>query len=324
MTSPESDPRTNPAANTASALPGANSQTLSLRDAALAIAVMAVWGSNFTVIHLGLDHFPPLLFATLRFTIAVLPAIFFVKPPDAPWSKIIGYGVLMGAGMFGLLFWAMRSDISPGLASLVAQTQVFFTIAMAVAWNRERVEPFQIAAVLLAACGIAVIAGHADGTTTVFGLTLVILAAVCWAGSNMVTRSLPGINMVSFIVWASIFSALPLFAMSLAVEGWPAISNAVANAPASAWAAALYQGFGNVLFGFAAWGWLLARYPAATVAPTSLLVPVFGMAVAALWVGEDLPPWKLGAAALVMSGLALNMLWPRFAAIRGSRVPPPS
>jgi O-acetylserine/cysteine efflux transporter len=58
------------------------------------------------------------------------------------------------------------------------------------------------------------------------------------------------------------------------------------------------------------WGWLLARHAAATVVPLALLVPVFGMGSAALFLGEPLPAWKLGAAALVMSGLALNLLWP--------------
>ena len=78
------------------------------------------------------------------------------------------------------------------------------------------------------------------------------------------------------------------------------------------------------MFGYAVWGWLLSRYAAATVAPTSLLVPVFGMGAAAIWLGEPLPGWKLVAAGLVLSGLCVNSLWPRFAAIRAARHPPSS
>ncbi|MBR2535661.1 MAG: EamA family transporter [Hyphomicrobium sp.] len=296
---------------------------LSLRDALLAVAIMAVWGSNFSVVSVVLaDGMPPLLFASLRFTFAVLPAIFFLPRPNVPWSKFAAYGLLIGVGQFGLLFLAMRGHITPGLASLIAQTQVFFTIAMAVAISGERVRPFQVLAVLLAATGVAVIISHTDGSTTPYGLALVIIAAVAWAGANMVTRTLPGINMVSFIVWASLFSAPPLFALSLWVEGWPAIRDSLANAGLQTWAAVAYQSFGNTLFGFAMWGWLLARYPAATIAPMSLLVPVFGMGIAALWLSEPLPPWKMVAAALVMAGLAVNILWPRVAAIRGARNAP--
>lgn len=295
---------------------------LSLRDALLAIAIMAVWGSNFSVVSVVLDDLPPLLFACLRFTFAVIPAIFFIRRPDVPWSKFAAYGLLIGVGQFGLLFLAMRGHITAGLASLIAQTQVFFTIAMAVMLSGERVRPYQIAAVLLAASGVAVIVSHTDGTTTPYGLALVIIAAIAWAGANMVTRTLPGINMVAFIVWASLFSAPPLFALSLYFEGWPAIRESLANAAWHDWLAVAYQSFGNTLFGFAMWGWLMARYPAATIAPMSLLVPVFGMAIASAWLGEPLPSWKIIAAALVMAGLALNILWPRVAAIRGARSQP--
>jgi O-acetylserine/cysteine efflux transporter len=76
------------------------------------------------------------------------------------------------------------------------------------------------------------------------------------------------------------------------------------------WGAVLWQSVGNSLFGYAAWGWLLARHPAATVTPLSLLVPVFGMAASAAILGEALTPWKITAAALVLSGLAVNALWP--------------
>ena len=61
-------------------------------------------------------------------------------------------------------------------------------------------------------------------------------------------------------------------------------------------------------------GWLLARHQAVHVVPMALGVPVFGMVAAALWLGEPLPAWKLGAAALVMGGLALDLFWPQLRA----------
>jgi O-acetylserine/cysteine efflux transporter len=99
-------------------------------------------------------------------------------------------------------------------------------------------------------------------------------------------------------------------ALTLAVEGWNAVAAGLQNATVGTWAAVAWQAWGNSLFGYAAWGWLLARYPAATVTPMALMVPLFGMGGSALWLGEGLPGWKLTAAALVMGGLALNLLWP--------------
>jgi O-acetylserine/cysteine efflux transporter len=127
--------------------------------------------------------------------------------------------------------------------------------------------------------------------------------------------------MLAFVVWASLFSIPPLAVLSLVFEGWPAIAQGLAAADAATWATVLWQSVGNTLFGYAVWGWLLSRYPAATIAPMSLLVPVFGMAASAVWLGEALPAWKLAAAALVIAGLAVNVFWP---GVRGRlrRMPP--
>ena len=284
---------------------------LPLRHFLLALAVVAVWGTNFVVIRLALNHLPPLLFATLRFTLVLLPMVFFVKRPKVSWANLAAYGLLIGAGQFGLLFVAMKGHISPGLASLVIQIQVFFTIGMAMRISGERVRAFQVVALLLAASGIVLIAAHGGGAATPLGVGLVLLAAASWAGGNIVARRAVGVNMLAYVVWAGMFSIPPLFLMSLWLEGWPAIVAGVAHADALTWAAVAWQAVGNTMFGYAAWGWLLARHPAATVTPMALLVPVFGMGASAILLGESLPGWKLAAAALVLTGLAVNMLWPK-------------
>lgn len=285
--------------------------SLPLRHALLALAVTAVWGSNFVVIHVGLEHLPPLLFAALRFSCSLLPAALLLPRPAVPWRNLAAYGALVGAGQFGLLFIAMNGHITPGLASLVVQTQVFFTIGLAMVISGERVRPFQIVALLITLGGLGIILAHTDSHTTPFGLALVLLAAACWAGSNIVVRATLGVNMLAYVVWASLFAIPPLFAASLILEGWPAIRDGLAAADATAWAAVAWQAIGNTMFGYAAWGWLLSRYRVAEVAPMALLVPVFGMGASALALGEPLEDWKLAAAGLVMAGLALNLMWPR-------------
>jgi O-acetylserine/cysteine efflux transporter len=287
-------------------------RVLPWRHALLALAVVAVWGSNFVVIKLGLDELPPLLFGTLRFTFALLPAVFFLPRPAVGWRNLAGYGVLIGAGQFGLLYLAMRGEISPGIASLVVQMQVFFTIGLSMALTRERVRGHQWLALALAVAGITIIGAHTDGSTTVKGLVMVLAAAFSWACGNTLSRRAGQVNMLAYVVWSSLFALPPLLVLSLIFEGGPAIAAGLRGASAGAWAAVLWQSVGNSLFGYAAWGWLLARHPAATITPMALLVPVFGMGAATLLLGEPLPAWKLLAAGLVMAGLALNLLWPRW------------
>ncbi len=277
----------------------------------LALAVVAVWGTNFVVIKIALAHLPPLLFAALRFFFALLPAALLLPRPAVPWRNLATYGLLVGVGQFGLLNVAMGRQISPGLASLVIQMQVFFTIGLAMALARETLHRHQAAALLLALAGIGVIAVHTDGSTTVLGVVMVLGAALSWAGANMAGKAAGRVHAVAYVVWASAFAVPVLLALSLAIEGPAAIIRGLHDADAATWVAVFWQSWGNTLFGYAAWAWLLARHPAAAITPMALLVPVFGLTASALWLGEPLPAWKLAAAALVLGGLALNMWWPR-------------
>lgn len=284
---------------------------LSFRNLALALLVVLVWGVNFAVIRIGLNSLPPLLFASLRFTLVLLPMVFFLKKPNVPWSNLAFYGLAIGLGQFGLLFIAMDGMISPGLASLVIQMQVFFTIALSMVRTGERLKPYQLIAFALAIAGMGVIVAHNGKGATIAGLVLTLGAAGSWALANQASKEAGKVNALAYVVWASLFSVPPLYLLSLWREGWPAIAAGISHAGWSTWAVILYQSVGNTMFGYGVWAWLLARYPAATVSPLSLLVPVFGFAASALILGEPLQAWKIGAGLLVLAGLAVNLFWGR-------------
>ncbi len=278
---------------------------------ALAIAVTAVWGSNFVVIKIALAHLPPLTLAALRFTFAFLPAAFFLKRPNVPWGNLAAYGLAIGAGQFGALFVAMKADITPGLASLIVQSQVFFTIALSMRLTGEKVKPLQWVALALATAGIAVILDHANGSATPLGIGLVLVASFCWATGNMVSRSAGKVDMLAYVVWASVFAIPPLILFALIFDGWPAIAVGISEAGPGTWAAVAWQAVGNTMFGYGVWGWLLARHPAASITPMALLTPIFGIGSSVIILGEPLQQWKLIAAALVISGLIIGVLGPR-------------
>ena len=280
----------------------------------LALSVVFIWGTNFVVIRWGLDGLPPFLFATLRFTLSALPWVFFIRRPAVPWRKLAAFGVFLGVGQFALMFLAMRADISPGLASLVVQVQVFFTIGLSLLTLGERVRGYQMIGLLLTVAGLTVIAAHLDATLTLKGLALVLAAAFFWACANMVAKSVGRIDMLGFMVWTSLFAVPPLFTLSWWLEGQAVMAVSVMQAGANIWVCVVWQAVGNTLFGYGAWNWLLSRHPAATVTPLAMLVPVFGMAASALALGETLPLWKLAAGAPVLCGLAVIVLWPRLRA----------
>ena len=144
----------------------------------LALAVVFVWGTNFVVIRWGLDGgMPPFLFATLRFALSALPWLLFMPRPAVAWRKLAAFGVLLGVGQFGLLYLAIQGHISPGLASLVIQLQVFFTIGLSLVLLKERVRGFQVLGLLMALGGLALIALNLGAQVTGLGLGLVLAAA---------------------------------------------------------------------------------------------------------------------------------------------------
>ncbi len=281
---------------------------LPLPHALLALAVVAVWGSNFVVIKHALVHLPPLTLAALRFSFAFLPAALVLPRPAVARANLAAYGVLIGVGQFGVLYFAMRRDISPGLASLVVQAQAFFTIAIAMARAGDRPRLGQGLALALAAAGIVVIARHADRATTPRGLLLTLVAALGWALGNTVSRRAGKVDMIGYVVHSSGYAILPLVLFALLIDGPAEMVRGVREATLTTWGAVLWQSFANTLFGYAAWGWLLSRHSASVVAPLSLLVPVFGISASAWLLHEPLPGWKLASAAMVVGGLALNVL----------------
>ena len=277
----------------------------------LALAIVAVWGTNFVVIKVSLESFPPFLFAALRYIFALLPVVFFMPKPKVSWTNLCIYGLATGVGQFGVMYFAIDGRISPGLASLVIQTQVFFTIGFAMFFAKEGLRLYQAVAVAVAMTGLVIIALHTDATTTFLGLALVVFAGFSWGVANTVSRMAGAINMLSYVVWASAFSIPPLLLVSLIFEGGAShLWEITLVAPLGAWIGVLWQAWANTLFGYAAWGWLLSKHPAAVVAPAPLLVPIFGMGASAFFLGEALPDWKIMAAGLVIAGLVVNLFWP--------------
>lgn len=280
----------------------------------LALAVVLVWGTNFVVIRHGLDSFPPLLFATLRFAFSCLPWVLLVKRPQVSWWLLLGTGSFLGFGLFGLLFIAMRNDITPGVASIVAQTQAFFTIALSALLLRERLRAFQITGLLLCLGGLILLFANAQGDVTPYGLGLTLAGGFCWGVANLIAKKAGRVDMLGFMVWSSLFAVPSLLLASLMLEGPQAITTALVHASWPAWLAALWQGLANTLFGYGAWNWLLARHPASSVAPLSLLAPVVGILSSALILDEALPGWKIQAAILLLAGLTVITFWPRWRA----------
>lgn len=284
------------------------------RDLVLALLVVVVWGVNFAVIKTGVAEVPPLLLGALRFLLAACPAVFFLRAPKVPWQLYLAYGMTISVGQFAFLFSAIHVGMPSGLASLVLQSQAFFTMLFAALWLKEGWRGSQLVGLLLAACGLALI-GSAHGLSMpLLGFLLTVAAASLWAAGNIVTRAVAAcgpINQLAFVVWASLVPPLPFLALSLLIEGPPAMAAALSDFSLRAFAAVAYLAWAATLLGYGLWTRLLSRYPANQVAPFSLLVPVVGLTTGWLVFDEVLRPVHLAGGALLMLGLAVNLFTTR-------------
>ncbi|MFI8607802.1 EamA family transporter [Pseudomonas sp. NPDC077649] len=280
---------------------------MSPKDLLLALLVIVVWGLNFVVIKLGLHEMPPMLLGALRFLLAAFPAILFVRRPQVPLRWLLAYGLTISLGQFACLFYAMHVGMPAGLASLVLQSQAFFTLFFAALLLGERLRASNLLGLLVAAAGLALIGLQGGQAMTLAGFALTIGAAAMWALGNIVTRKLGRVNLVGLVVWGSLVPPLPFLGLSLWLEGPAAIESALRGFGVEALLVLAYLAFAATILGYGLWSRLLSRYPASQVAPFSLLVPVVGIGCAALLLGERLGALQLVGAALVMGGLLINV-----------------
>jgi O-acetylserine/cysteine efflux transporter len=286
-------------------------------DLALTLAVVTVWGFSFVPIKVGLVEVPPFALAALRFALAALPAVLLVRPPEMPWQGVAAYGLAIGVFQFGLLFLGIRLGMPAGLSSIVIQAQVFFTIALAVAVAGDRFHRWNALGALVATAGIVVLGLHKASlgdSATLAGFGAVIASALAWAVGNVIAKRAGAdhdVDAFALVVWSSLVPPLPLAAASYALEGGDAVVRAVAGASWVTWACVAFMAWVATLFAYASWNRLLHRYPTPLISPFGLLIPVSGLASAALFLGERLVAAQALGAALVFAGLAVNVLGPR-------------
>ena len=270
----------------------------------LALLVAAIWGINFTVISIGLGSFPPLLLAALRFVVASLPTLVLPRP-NVPWPRLLWIGATLFLGQFALLFTGMALGLPAGLASVTLQSQAFLTILIASVVLREKPTARQVAGSLVAFVGLGVIGLTVGGDFSTAGLGLCLASALCWAVGNVLLRGAGKVDMLAMVVWLSLIPPVPLFALSMLLDGPTTIAHALSAMRWSGAGAVIYISVLSTILCYAIWGHLLKLYPAGTVAPFSLLVPIFGALSARMVLGEQFEATRILGMMLILAGLVV-------------------
>lgn len=282
-----------------------------LRHILLALALATVLGLSFVAIRWGVDEVSPLLLTALRYIFAAVPALFFVRRPDVDWRLLVGYGLAIGVGQFGLLFIAIKLGMPAGLSALVVQLQVFFTILLAWWVFGEKPRPIQVAGALTAFAGIFVIALERFDGAALLPLLLTIVAAMFWSTGNTISKRAGRIDMLGLVVWSSLVPPIPLITAAVLIDGPGIFAAALHQITWRGIGSIAFMAWGATLFGFTMWARLLSLYPASQVAPFALFIPVAGLASAAVFLGETVTSAEVAGCALVFVGLMINVFGPR-------------
>ena len=294
------------------------------RDYLSALAVVVIWGLNFIFMKFALRDFTPFQMGAARYVFAVFPLILFIKRPNLNIKWLLYYGLFQGVGQFGFLFVGLKLGMTAALASVLMQTQVFFTAIFSFVLLHERPSRSLQIGLLLAASGLACfamnyIAPQATNTlsTTLFGLVFCVLGASMWAASNIVVRKSQqslsndaSFDAVAFLVWSSIVPILPFIALTLLFDA-EATRWRWLDASWGSWTSIAFLGWVATIIAYALWTGLLKRHPANRVAPFSLGVPVVGITAGMVVLGEQITHWQWGGIALVAAALLMVMFGPR-------------
>ncbi|MBA2653868.1 MAG: EamA family transporter [Gammaproteobacteria bacterium] len=277
----------------------------------LVLLVVVIWGLNFIFIKLGLEEIPPLLLCAVRFLLASIPAIFFIKLPKAPFRTVALYGLVMFALQFAFVFTGMHVGMTPGMASIIIQVQVFFSIIFAAIVLGEKPSSWQIMGALVSFTGIALVALHFEKNISLLGFLFILAAAATFGLGNLITRKTKNINMISLVVWGSFVACIPMILLSLIIEGPAAMVQSYHHVTWVGISAVMYIVCASTWVGYGVWNWLLSRHSIGAIAPFTLLVPIVGVLGSVIFLNESMYPWKFAAGLLVVGGLIINLVGSR-------------
>lgn len=274
-------------------------------DLLLAIAVMAIWGFNFSMIKMGVTNVHPLLATAARFALAVTPAIFFIARPNVAWRYLISYGLVFGVGIWGMASWSITAGLSSGISSVLLSTNVIIGMVVGVWVFKEQASRRKIVGALMAMTALCVLVLSTTGNVTLAGVILIMIAACSWTLMGVIVKASKTTQAFAFNVWGMLFAPIPLVMFAVALHGEQILWSAVENWDWNTTVAVLFQAYPTTLFGYWVWNRTLIKYPLSTAAPLTLMVPVFALISGYFMYDEQLSSAQVIASGLFLVGIGL-------------------
>ncbi len=283
---------------------------MSRKDFLISAFVMLIWGFNFVMIKLGSSEVNPLLMTAARFTLAVVPLIFFIRKPDVTWRYLISYGVIFGVGVWGMASWSVTAGVTAGMSSVLLQTNVLFGILVGIVIYKEKLSRLKLMGCGLALLGLVISILTTNGNVTSFGLMLIMISAISWTSIGVIVKASKVKQAFAFNVWGMLFAPIPLVILAVSLHGIDVLNHAYEVWSWDTSLAVMFQAYPTTLFGYWVWNRMLLKYPFSTVAPITLLVPVFGLFSGYIVYNETLSTPQLYSCGLFLIGILMIIVVP--------------
>lgn len=290
----------------------------------VALAVIVIWGSTFTLTKAAYEEFQPLAFGFVRFVLITLIAFAVLtfqsrRSPHLDWWRIRRADVpmfvitgLLGYTCYQLGFMIGLDHTSPFSGSLMIALQPIVVLSV-VTFMGERQPVMVWLGVLVALAGVAMfLANSADGESQLLGNVITFLGGASLALYTVFNRRLVReYPAETYSAYSTLFGAIPLLLVSAPQamsQDWSAVS-------AQSWITLLYMAIFPVYLAYIAWLWVIKKRGVA-VTGLNLLVPVIAGVLSILFYGEAFGPLKIAGGALALIGMLVMQQSNRRAARR--------
>ena len=284
-----------------------NSRTIHILAAAIACLL---WSGSLIASKLSYDTLNPMSLGLIRFTLATL--VFFAirlvtndhEMPDARGMAQIALTGILGTTLYFAAENYGVQMLPASTSSLIVGSFPAMTLVMECFIDKTRPQLFKTLGIVLAFVGVAVLAFTESGEgvgNVLLGSLILMFGGLSWSLYNFAMRLVMGTySTLTITAWQTLFGTLGFIPFVL-VEGMPTHLPSL-----TAWASLAYLVLGCTVVGFVLYNWGLEDLEPSTATSLSNLIPVFGLALSALILGEHISAQQLFGGAVVVAGIVLS------------------
>ena len=273
------------------------------RDIFIALLVPVILGFGFVIAKPAMQYFPPYLLMGMRFTIPALILVWWFPLPKGLYFDLFKVSLIGSTLQYGLTYTGLNI-IDASSAILLVQLEVPFGIIIAFFLLKEIPTIKNIVGLVIAFIGVFILTGAPNLEGKYIGVLLTIAGAFTWAlGAVMAKPLSKKIGAFALMTWLCVFSGPMLLLVSLVFDGNPMQYILYANF--NSWLTVIFLGFFMQPVGYAAWYYVLKKYPVNKVMPVLLILPVTGLITSIFLLGEDPPKQVFLGGLVIISGVAL-------------------